>query len=92
MDVRKYIPAGATVQSLATMEQTEVGRIVLHALRVESQRRTSALKRSPRVNTEDMREDVRHKLGEIEGLEWLARLRAAAVEMVSGKPAKEDET
>lgn len=90
MDARKYIPTGSAVTTLASMEQTEVGRIVLHALRVESERRTKAMKRGPRVNTEDMREDVRHKLGEIEGLEWLERLKAAAVEMVSGQSAKED--
>lgn len=91
MDATKYVPAGSSVSTLATMEQTEVGRIILHAFTVEVERRTRAMKRSPKVNTEDMREDVRHKLGEIDGLEWLSRLHNAAKEAVSGARPRDKE-
>jgi hypothetical protein len=91
MDVMKYIPAGASVETLATADRTEVGRTILHALEVEIGRRDRGLKRSPKVNTENLRDDIRHKFGEIDGLEWLGRLIAAARDKVSGKPAKEDE-
>jgi hypothetical protein len=92
MDVQKYIPAGSSVQTLATMEQTEVGRTVLHAIRVEAERRNRAMRRQPQINTEAVREDIRHKLGEIEGIEWLERLQRAAMEVLSGKQAKEEDT
>ena len=91
MDVQKYIPAGSSVHTLATMQQTEVGRIVLHALRVEAERRNRVTRSNPRINTEAVRDDIRHKLGEIEGLEWLERLQKAAMKALSGKPAKQEE-
>jgi hypothetical protein len=47
---------------------------------------------NPRINTEAVREDIRHKLGEIKGLEWLERLQRAAMEALSGKQAKEEGT
>ena len=91
MDVQKYIPAGSSVHTLATMQQTEVGRIVLHALRTEAERRNRVTRANPRINTEAVRDDIRHKLGEIEGLEWLERLQKAAAESLSGRPAKKEE-
>ena len=92
MDVQKYISDGASVNTLATADQTEVGRTILHALGVEIRRRNRMSRKNPRVNTENIRDDIRHKLGEIDGLEWLGRLVTAARDTVSGKPAKEDET
>ena len=92
MDATKYVPAGSAVSTLATMEQTEVGRIILHAFTVEVERRTRAMKRSPKVNIEDVREDMRHKLGEIDGLEWLSRLHKAAKDAASGvRPRNEED-
>jgi hypothetical protein len=92
VDVQQYIPAGSSVQTLATMQQTEVGRAVLHALRVEAEKRNREMRLNPRINTEAVREDIRHKLGEIKGLEWLERLQRAAMEALSGKQAKEEGT
>ena len=94
MDARKYIPAGSSVSTLASLEHTEVGRIIIHALRVESERRSEAIQRRPMVNTEDVREDVRHKLGEIDGLKWLERLHRAAKDAESGggkRPPNEED-
>ena len=91
MDVKRYIPVGTSVHTLATMQQTEVGRAVLHALRVEAERRNRVMRASPRINVEAVRDDIRHKLGEIEGLEWLEMLQRAAMESLGGKPAKKEE-
>ena len=91
MDVQRYIPAGSSVHTLATMQQTEVGRTVLHALRVEAERRNRVTRSNPRINTEAVRDDIRHKLGEIEGLEWLEMLQRAATESLGGKSAKKEE-
>lgn len=91
MKVTDYLPTGASVQTIATMETTEVGRTILHALRVEKAKRDRFLHRNPKANTENMRDDIRHKLGEIDGLEFIERLRNAAQEVVSGVKSRKNE-
>lgn len=66
------------------MEATEVGRIVLHALRVERERRTLKMRKSPKIGCEDAKEDMRHKLGELDGLGFLEALKNAAQEIGPG--------
>ena len=66
------------MQTLARMETSEVGRILLFSIERETALRDRALHRRPRYDSENIREDARHKLGEIDGLEFLNKLHRAA--------------
>lgn len=79
------------MQSLATMEHTEVGRILLHAVSVEAQKRDRMLKRNPRYEAQNIREDIRYTLGELDGLAFLGKLHAAARKAVGIKDETEED-
>lgn len=58
---------------LAGAEDTPVGRAILKALAIEEARVEKGLE-DPRLNTERVREDFRHVMGELRGVKFLKRL------------------
>ena len=91
MDLAKYMPNGASALTLATMDATELGKILIYAFDVETRKRTREYQARPRANTEEIRKDIRHKLGEVDGLAFLEELRTAAADHVSGKRSRNTE-
>jgi len=87
MDIRDYLPPGGDAGTVARMEETGLGRILIHAFEVETVKRDKAYRRSPQINTTDVRQDIRHKLGEIDGLAFLSDLRQAALKASPGATA-----
>jgi len=63
MQVKDYVPGGYNAATLAKAHETDLGRIILHAIAFEQARVGREIDRKPRVNTEDVRDDVRYKLG-----------------------------
>jgi len=81
MDIQKYLLEGSNAGDLARMAETEIGRILINAFSVETERVRA---RPPQINTTDCRLDVRHDLGEIKGLGFLDKLRQEAMKHVTG--------
>ena len=74
--IDKYIPVGRSVSDLARAEDVELGKILRHAFDVRAKERETEYKTTPRIGTEKMKQDIRYKIGEVEGLEfydWLIR-------------------
>ena len=81
MDIQKYLPPGSNPGDLAHMDETEIGRILKHAVNVEIERIRA---KPPQIDTTDSRLDFRHDLGEIKGLGFLDKLRQEAIKHVTG--------
>ncbi len=81
--IDKYIPVGRSVSDLARAEEVELGKILVHAFQVRAKERETEYKANPKVNTEKMKHDIRYKIGEVEGLEFLSWLIEEAKKSVS---------
>ena len=64
MKVDAYIPAGYSVTTLAKADETDLGRMIAHAVKVEQARIRRAYTKRPKVNCEDVTDDIRYKLGQ----------------------------
>jgi hypothetical protein len=63
---------------LANMENLALGRVILRLVEARSDELMREIKTRAKLGTEDVRADVRHKLGEIAGIEHLlARVEEA---------------
>ena len=83
MSIDKYIPTGRSVTDLARADDVALGQILRHAFEVRAKERETEFKTTPRIGTEKMKQDIRYKIGEVEGLEFYSWLVSEAQKSVS---------
>jgi len=82
----KYVPRGLSLQELVEADTLNLGQIIRHALEVEIADYEKSFKSNPKVGTEKVRDDLRYKLGRVDGLEFYAQLIEKAQLEASKQP------
>jgi hypothetical protein len=85
MKVEAYVKGGFSVATLAKADETDLGRMIIHATAVEQARIRRQYQRTPKVNCEDVTEDIRYKLGQDAAIGFVVGLFEAAKKSSGGQ-------
>lgn len=73
----------ADIIELARADQTRIGQLVMRLAERKAKRAMLDIRRNPKVGTEDIKADIRYKIGLADGAEWLTELFRAARKTVT---------
>jgi hypothetical protein len=74
---------------LARMAETGLGQAIERVLRQRAGEEIRGVRSAPRIDAEDIRQDVRYRFGFADGVEWLLKLRDMAAREVRNQPQQE---
>jgi hypothetical protein len=81
----KYVVEEADLRELARGSETGVGRIYREVLAAMLADEVTAMRTNPRFGTDDMRKDLRYKMGLMDGIEIVLKLQDQALELLKRK-------
>ena len=79
-ELSELLPNESDRLMLANADNLPLGRTFRTLLKAEAERQMRIVKTRPRLNTEDVREDFRFRLGVVQGIEHLFSMIEAAKE------------
>ena len=85
MKVAEYVKPGYSATTLAKADETDLGRMLIYAAAVEQKRIRKAYRKFPKVNCEDVTEDIRYRLGQEAAIGFIATLMQAAKREAGGQ-------
>ena len=79
-NIKEYFKESSNVMDCANALDTGAGRAIMDAIDIKTDRVTEFLE-SSRINSEDMKKDIRYQLGYRAALRWVRGLPAACKEL-----------